>query len=112
MVMSGYSVSSRLGVRGSILVLQLAGFCFFFSSRRRHTRFDCDWSSDVCSSDLKCESVSAGHVGIAAKSAQFAVGDADVRRIDMAIYVEVGDVAVALLTNVIKIGRASCRERV
>src|SRR5205085_5784275 len=26
--------------------------CFFFSSRRRHTRFDCDWSSDVCSSDL------------------------------------------------------------
>src|SRR2546430_13489089 len=27
------------------------GVCFF-SSRRRHTRFDCDWSSDVCSSDL------------------------------------------------------------
>src|SRR5256886_9375985 len=26
--------------------------CFFFASRRRHTRFDCDWSSDVCSSDL------------------------------------------------------------
>src|SRR2546430_6111189 len=25
---------------------------FFFSSRRRHTRFDCDWSSDVSSSDL------------------------------------------------------------
>src|SRR5688572_32466685 len=29
-------------------------FVFFFSSRRRHTRFDCDWSSDVCSSDLEC----------------------------------------------------------
>src|SRR2546421_13094091 len=27
-------------------------FCFFFSSRRRHTRSDRDWSSDVCSSDL------------------------------------------------------------
>src|SRR5690606_39357785 len=28
-------------------------FCvFFFSSRRRHTRFSRDWSSDVCSSDL------------------------------------------------------------
>src|SRR6201986_4210378 len=27
-------------------------FFFFFSSRRRHTRFKCDWSSDVCSSDL------------------------------------------------------------
>src|SRR5438477_4289687 len=25
---------------------------FFFSSRRRHTRLTCDWSSDVCSSDL------------------------------------------------------------
>src|SRR5688572_30455323 len=30
-------------------------FFFFFSSRRRHTRFDCDWSSDVCSSDLLIE---------------------------------------------------------
>src|SRR5215204_7222237 len=29
-------------------------FCFFFfSSRRRHTRSLCDWSSDVCSSDLR-----------------------------------------------------------
>src|SRR3990167_9164503 len=28
---------------------------FFFSSRRRHTRFDCDWSSDVCSSDLRAD---------------------------------------------------------
>src|SRR5689334_24346849 len=27
-------------------------FSFFFSSRRRHTRLNCDWSSDVCSSDL------------------------------------------------------------
>src|SRR2546430_15623979 len=31
-------------------------FFFFFSSRRRHTRFDCDWSSDVCSSDLSASS--------------------------------------------------------
>src|SRR5689334_23683377 len=33
-------------------------FFFFFSSRRRHTRWNCDWSSDVCSSDL------AEHEGI------------------------------------------------
>src|SRR6266478_9144065 len=33
--------------------MSLVFFFFFFSSRRRHTRFDCDWSSDVCSSDLK-----------------------------------------------------------
>src|SRR5215204_7260952 len=30
-------------------------FFFFFSSRRRHTRSLCDWSSDVCSSDLDLE---------------------------------------------------------
>src|SRR5205085_3636742 len=34
-------------------------FFFFFSSRRRHTRFDCDWSSDVCSSDLLLALISA-----------------------------------------------------
>src|SRR5256885_8788683 len=31
-------------------------FVFFFSSRRRHTRLQGDWSSDVCSSDLLSES--------------------------------------------------------
>src|SRR5436309_6609991 len=35
-------------IRTSFFVL----FSFFFSSRRRHTRFSRDWSSDVCSSDL------------------------------------------------------------
>src|SRR6266480_7364757 len=30
-------------------------FFFFFSSRRRHTRLTCDWSSDVCSSDLDAQ---------------------------------------------------------
>src|SRR6266571_8366718 len=40
-----------------ILSLSLTGYLlpwvFFFSSRRRHTRLTCDWSSDVCSSDLR-----------------------------------------------------------
>src|SRR5205809_4779013 len=31
---------------------RMSSFCFFFSSRRRHTRCSRDWSSDVCSSDL------------------------------------------------------------
>src|SRR2546430_3325297 len=35
-----------------ISLCPLTDAVFFFSSRRRHTRFDCDWSSDVCSSDL------------------------------------------------------------
>src|SRR5688500_20234929 len=32
-------------------------FCFFFSSRRRHTRLQGDWSSDVCSSDLNLKTL-------------------------------------------------------
>src|SRR5207237_6453528 len=34
------------------LIVARDSYFFFFSSRRRHTRFKCDWSSDVCSSDL------------------------------------------------------------
>src|SRR2546430_9028093 len=33
----------------------------FFSSRRRHTSFECDWSSDVCSSDLPRAPTPASH---------------------------------------------------
>src|SRR5690606_1432552 len=35
-----------------LLPIYLLLCCVFFSSRRRHTRFSRDWSSDVCSSDL------------------------------------------------------------
>src|SRR5690606_40464016 len=54
----------------SLILLHLVLFCvnswvnfvasFFFSSRRRHTRFSRDWSSDVCSSDLTCRFLSPG----------------------------------------------------
>src|SRR5207302_7549277 len=39
---------------------------FFFSSRRRHTRFSRDWSSDVCSSDLLIDFVGASMPNIGA----------------------------------------------
>src|SRR5690625_6541213 len=35
--------------------------CFFFSSRRRHTRWPRDWSSDVCSSDLTINKITDTH---------------------------------------------------
>src|SRR3972149_9847638 len=42
--------------------------CVFFPSRSRHTRFDCDWSSDVCSSDLVGLGAAGGALfGVAAK---------------------------------------------
>src|SRR2546430_4618332 len=43
---------------------------FFFSSRRRHTRFDCDWSSDVCSSDLASVPSSVCASGFSTKTCQ------------------------------------------
>src|SRR5206468_8269532 len=44
---------------------------FFFSSRRRHTRSDRDWSSDVCSSDLRAEiATSARRLGEREKGVQ------------------------------------------
>src|SRR2546427_5192989 len=50
---------------------------FFFSSRRRHTRFDCDWSSDVCSSDLIVPGDDAHAHEALGKGGRLA-GDADV----------------------------------
>src|SRR6266480_1389870 len=38
-------------------------FFFFFSSRRRHTRLTCDWSSDVCSSEIKRPDPLLGEAG-------------------------------------------------
>src|SRR2546430_7224775 len=57
-IMALISIYKRLAKKGEDSGLWKAiRYCacfvlFFFSSRRRHTRFDCDWSSDVCSSDL------------------------------------------------------------
>src|SRR4051794_29432064 len=39
---------------------------FFFSSRRRHTRWTGDWSSDVCSSDLPADRLAAVRAGVRA----------------------------------------------
>src|SRR2546427_798236 len=46
-----YQLTKNLITSCSVTMMLFLHF-FFFSSRRRHTRFDCDWSSDVCSSDL------------------------------------------------------------
>src|SRR5690606_40262060 len=58
---------------------------FFFSSRRRHTRFSRDWSSDVCSSDLEDVVDFAFDVQV--------VGDVVVDEPEPAVLEEVVDVA-------------------
>src|SRR5260221_6809934 len=90
---------------------------FFFSSRRRHTTSLCDWSSDVCSSDLYDRSF--GHDrGELAEGAVRAEG-AVVRLADALAEFggrgrEAGraDGLEELLAAVDEIGRASCRGRV
>src|SRR2546430_9733064 len=56
---------------------------FFFSSRRRHTRFDCDWSSDVCSSDL----ADTNDAAVAAAEAQVTQAAAQVQQKQAAVTV-------------------------
>src|SRR2546430_8658898 len=87
---------------------------FFFSSRRRHTRFDCDWSSDVCSSDLMAASVI-----VLVMEYQRLVGFPITKTItDAAIPASVAyqedklQACYDLATVLDEIGRASCRERV
>src|SRR5256885_10602065 len=53
---------------------------FFFSSRRRHTRLQGDWSSDVCSSDLATGKLGVMLVGLGAVSTTFIAGVENVRR--------------------------------
>src|SRR5690606_40201157 len=91
---------------------------FFFSSRRRHTRFSRDWSSDVCSSDLRqfrrhpagrhavvlvaaeegAESVEAA---LEAGAHDYVLKPLDRRHFGIRLAIAEG-----------QIGRASCRERV
>src|SRR5689334_19174924 len=59
-------------------------FFFFFSSRRRHTRWNCDWSSDVCSSDLLYNLHVAKHAMRKAERAILVEGYFDVLRVSLA----------------------------
>src|SRR3712207_3259535 len=92
----------------------------FFSSRRRHTRYWRDWSSDVCSSDLPQRLVVGGQGVVGALGiAQVGVLGPHRRIVQPGRdRVRVGDLAVLVLEHKSaravdhEIGRASCRERV
>src|SRR2546430_4487403 len=108
-----YCMQAALGSPDGPAVTRLMRVIFFFSSRRRHTRFDCDWSSDVCSSDLRAPLGPRDRgEGDRGPIDGFLV-DAKVR-VDRAAYAG-GDPAVGerVLQDLAReIGRASCRERV
>src|SRR5256885_7153471 len=87
---------------------------FFFSSRRRHTRLQGDWSSDVCSSDLRKVAV-FGSARIPADAPEFKVAEDFARRMVEENYMIItggGDgIMGAAQRGAGQIGRASCRER-
>src|SRR5207237_2801377 len=93
------------------------------SSRRRHTRFKCDWSSDVCSSDLLTGAADMDDVRLVMEQATQAMAaevadHAHALRLDEALD-RMSDVAGGgaglhrsdAAHHRFEIGRASCRER-
>src|SRR2546429_2256493 len=110
-ILSGYDIIyDRVCSPLTILVHYM--FFFFFSSRRRHTRCSRDWSSDVCSSDLfGCAPAlptliqsRTGMIGFLA-SALSGLSARPGRRPS-------SHPPSAPMFSALKIGRASCRERV
>src|SRR5947199_3037667 len=101
--------------RFSTLTLQV--LCFFFSSRRRHTSCLSDWSSDVCSSDLRTVTTNIVNpsgsanltVGGAIGGGAFALTKAGIGTLTLN---GINTYTGATNVNAGKIGRASCRERV
>src|SRR5256885_17269953 len=105
---------------------------FFFSSRRRHTRLQGDWSSDVCSSDLGPQNVVHGRGRwdgadwIPGRASRIVVADTFLARVVplkdtiLSYTLEVVNYyggapttpTTASGTFAVEIGRASCRERV
>src|SRR2546421_3477055 len=94
--------------------LVMYGCIFFFSSRRRHTRSDRDWSSDVCSSDLKKADCNRCHKAV---TLNYTVWSPKTRKrhifgdnAEKKEKCEGEDSFPPFLLS--EIGRASCRERV
>src|SRR5690606_40300848 len=91
---------------------------FFFSSRRRHTRFSRDWSSDVCSSDLGTDSMGETAENVAAKYGvtredqdAFALRSQQKAAAARLSGRHAEEITTVLIPQKKEIGRASCRER-
>src|SRR5205807_5716248 len=90
---------------------------FFFSSRRRHTRLQGDWSSDVCSSDLgnfiriagcnSCHSQDLASAAAGFVKSRGLKAPAEIPQLPQSMMPS----ADRLMDLAVEIGRASCRER-
>src|SRR5207253_8122053 len=92
-------------------IRNLYSCCFFFSSRRRHTRWPRDWSSDVCSSDLLSKRYGATANRFRDKLVEL-LGDSRGNAVKTAEAFEVCEYGTQpTREQLLQIGRASCRER-
>src|SRR5256885_2625672 len=88
-------------------------FFFFFSSRRRHTRLQGAWSSDVCSPDLVSEYETFGHeLTVVAPISMLRRDSPPYRLTPAGAPVFSPRVLIPAGLSLLQIGRASCRERV
>src|SRR5689334_24060898 len=88
-------------------------FFFFFSSRRRHTRWNCDWSSDVCSSDLLSVLLGGNYVNRFSIQGRSYKVIPQVKRTDRLTPDQLSQMYITGGGGkLVQIGRASCRERV
>src|SRR4051794_41629357 len=99
-----------------------SGFLFFFSSRRRHTRWTGDWSSDVCSSDLRRAADSSSssccrpvklmpREHLRYRAINFTGRQHELEELSAALRAARAQGAALSLVSLKEIGRASCRER-
>src|SRR5438067_9556297 len=97
-------------------VVKLGGSLFFFSSRRRHTRSKRDWSSDVCSSDLRVggsgSTITDGVRVITGGTESLLLRARDQTELTESSSRAVENVRGGISGVLAEIGRASCRERV
>src|SRR5690242_21048488 len=109
------AICGRLLLFSFLFLSYVCVLFFFFSSRRRHTRLTCDWSSDVCSSDLSASPRLPNSCGRRSTSRSSAMSTTF-----HSIATEAGEPPLnrsapeqfAELLAEYEIGRASCRERV
>src|SRR5690606_41577847 len=88
---------------------RLSPLLFFFSSRRRHTRFSRDWSSDVCSSDLPVTAVVPAPVVPAPVVPAAAAGERNEPEQPVAEVAATGELAAVADEGRGEIGRAARR---
>src|SRR5438270_4160238 len=67
-----------MGVASGLMLRSLANICFFFFKQKTAYEIDCDWSSDVCSSDLGGVGLRVVVVGAGALERTAGLGEEDV----------------------------------